>query len=120
MSEIYSGIGVEIFRAASAIYQAHYVERCGRILIVNSPWWMSAAWKLAKTFVHPNTQAKIEVMGSSYQAEMREFIDENQIPELYGGSSPYPPGESEEEKKIEKWVNYVNTLPGLSRKASWM
>jgi hypothetical protein len=23
---------------------------------VNSPWWIQTAWKVAKTFVHPNTQ----------------------------------------------------------------
>ena len=27
LGELYSGIGAEIFKAASAIYQAHYVER---------------------------------------------------------------------------------------------
>ncbi len=81
---------------------------------------MSTAWKLAKKFIHPNTQAKVKMLSTSFQAEMREFIAEDQIPRVYGGSSPHPPGQSEEEKKIERWVNYINSLPHKSRRASWM
>jgi hypothetical protein len=59
--------------------------------------YFTAIWALLQPFIDPVTCQKIRILGSNYLEELREVIDESQIPVEYGGTYeairwywPYP------------------------------
>ncbi len=65
-----------------------YPETLGKMLIINAPYVINIAWNIIKGWLDPRTQNKIEIIGSgeTSMAKLREFIDEDQIPKMYGGT----------------------------------
>jgi hypothetical protein len=71
----------------------HYPERLGTMIIINAPTALAFAWGVVQGFLDPVTKAKVRIIGSN-QADwlpiLLEYIDQNEIPEQYGGFSPDP------------------------------
>jgi len=86
----FGGEKLEIFKSVSKIYQSHYVERSGTICIINTGMWFRMAWKIVSPFLHPNTRAKIKILGTDYQATLDEVIGNKNLPPEYGGPSTNP------------------------------
>jgi len=66
------------------ILQNYYPDSMGQCLILNSPWLFSGCWLILKRWIDPVSQQKIRFVS---QQELLEFIEKDQIPTLYGGTS---------------------------------
>ncbi len=76
-------------KGASAVVQAHYVERCARIYVVNIPAWFAKVWVLVKPLVHQRTLEKVKIFRHVEQLveEMKNDVDPQFIPVEYGGEA---------------------------------
>jgi CRAL/TRIO domain len=87
------GIGVRQFwdvknfvGEASKIGQDRYPETMGKFYVINAPWGFAAIWNVVKGWLDPVTQAKIKILGSSYQKDLLGSIDADSLPSDLGGS----------------------------------
>ncbi|WOO82131.1 CRAL-TRIO domain-containing protein [Vanrija pseudolonga] len=62
------------------ILQHHYVERLGRGLVINMPWWINAFFSGIQPFMDPITRDKIR-----FNPTLTELIDPQQLDLEYGG-----------------------------------
>lgn len=54
------------------IQQNHYVERSGKIFIVNAPWAFSLVWNAVSPWINEHTRKKIKLLGSDYVGELKK------------------------------------------------
>jgi len=98
-----SGDVLRYLQKAGVINADNYPHSTARALVVNSPFWLSSAFNSIKSILPKNTQA--DLLSTSNQLEgMRKYIDDDQIPKEFGGSSPYALGEHPFEKQLEELV----------------
>jgi hypothetical protein len=76
----------------STIAQNYYPEMLGKMYIINAPYLFSTVWSLVKVMLHPVTQRKIAIVGSSYLPALQETIPLENIPDFLGGSCSCPGG----------------------------
>jgi hypothetical protein len=101
---ILSGDVLRYLQQAGKINSSHYPSSTRMALLVNSPFWLSGAFGKFKFLLPENTQA--DILSSSSQLEgMRKYIDDDQIPKEFGGSSPYALGEHPFEKELQRIVD---------------
>lgn len=55
------------------------------MFIINAPFLFTATWSLVKPLLDEVTVSKINILGSSYKAKLLEFIDEENLPVMFGG-----------------------------------
>ena len=77
---------------ASKIGQDYYPEIMGQLLIVDSPWVFSGVYAVVKGFLDPKTRKKIQIVGSKYQKQLLELVDEDKLPKFLGGACECPEG----------------------------
>jgi hypothetical protein len=101
---------IKFIKAASAFCGQHYPERGGHIYIVNVPMWFSGVWKLIKVFLDPVTLAKIHIVrgADKIRTELLMHIDEDQLPQEYGGKSTLALGSAPEENILRELVTKLN------------
>jgi len=100
---ILSGDVLRYLQQAGKVNVGHYPNSTTRVLLVNTPFWISSAFGTIKSILPENTQA--DILSSSNQLEgMRKFIDDDQIPKEFGGSSQYKLGEHPFEKELQSIV----------------
>lgn len=63
-----------------SILQNHYVERLGRGVMMNPPWYLNAFWAAISPFLDPVTKSKV-----IWNPPLREFVHPRQLPTYYGG-----------------------------------
>jgi hypothetical protein len=65
----------------------HYPERLGKLIIINAPYVLSFAWKIISSFLDEVQKSKIKICASQSEwfPELLQLMDEDQIPEQYGG-----------------------------------
>lgn len=95
----------KIVQIVSGIAQNYYPETLGRMFLINAPMLFTAIWAVVKGMLDENTVAKISVLGSSYQKQLLEYIDPENLPDFLGGESKCPPGVKWEESDIGPWNN---------------
>ncbi|SNX86444.1 related to PDR16 - protein involved in lipid biosynthesis and multidrug resistance / PHO13 -4-nitrophenylphosphatase [Melanopsichium pennsylvanicum] len=72
-------------RAVANILQNHYVERLGRALVVNVPWFINAFFTAITPFLDPVTKDK-----TRFNANLVDFVPKEQLDaELAGGRYNY-------------------------------
>ena len=89
-----SGAGVTtIDRTLIAMYHsfgdiclAMYPETLVKIACVNVPWALRWVITMTKSFVDEKTRDKYIVCGEDYQEQLREHIEDDQLPDFLGGS----------------------------------
>lgn len=104
-----------IVKDQSAIDSLCFPETMNKMYIVNGPSFFSATWKLIKSWIDARTASKVEVISSrkTWEAKLREIIDEDQLPSDYGGKAPDTVTSIEKEnysgkvKKVHTEVIYV-------------
>jgi len=66
-----------------------FPENIYKIFIVNTGWSFRAIWTVVSAFIHSATRAKIQILGgqSKFLPALREQINDDQIPKMYGGSN---------------------------------
>jgi hypothetical protein len=72
-----------------AIDNICYPEILGKMLVINAPWLVHGLWTLVKGWIHPVTQAKIEILppGPETINKLLEYIDADKLPAAYNGNS---------------------------------
>lgn len=98
-----SGDVLSYLKSAGDINSSHYPLSLKRAFVINSPFWLAGAWKSIKGILPDSVQVDI-LSSHSYLAALREFIDDDQIPREYGGSSPFKLGEHPFELELHKLV----------------
>ena len=64
---------------------SYYPECLGKILVVNSGYVFSGIWRCISPLLPKETVAKISILGSSYQSEVMQLIDKENLPVFLGG-----------------------------------
>jgi hypothetical protein len=57
----------------------------GQTFIVNAPFLFSGVWAIVKGFIDEKTRKKITIKGGSYQKDLLEIVDEENLPDFLGG-----------------------------------
>lgn len=97
------------FRAASALCQQHYPERCAKTFLINCTRTFSFIWRMIKPFIDPITLSKIQVLGYDYQQTLLQELGPQNVPRMFGGTcNTCEHGDcrrnSREEKRMRRWV----------------
>ncbi|XP_052182185.1 sec14 cytosolic factor-like isoform X2 [Diospyros lotus] len=72
--------------------QNYYPERLGKLFLVHVPYIFMAAWKIVYPFIDNNIKKTIRfVENKKLKSTLMEEIDEDQLPEIYGGKLPLIP-----------------------------
>ncbi|KAL8230462.1 hypothetical protein R6Q57_000240 [Mikania cordata] len=83
----YSCSDIHGYLAALSILQDYYPERLGKMFILHVPYVFMAAWKMVYPFIDEKTKEKIVfVENKQLKSTLLKDIDENQLPEIYGGN----------------------------------
>ena len=72
----------------------HYPEAVAKISSCGNGMFALGIWKLIAPFVPKHTVSKIQVLGKNYKKDLLVDIEENNIPEYFGGD-PTAPASSE-------------------------
>jgi len=103
---------VDFVKRASGLSSQHYPERAGAVYVINVPAWFKMIWNVVKPWVDEATLKKISILRD--KAEIRRAMEEriplHNIPQEYGGKSPYPLGKSPEEVEFAALVEHNNRL----------
>ncbi|TXT15513.1 hypothetical protein VHUM_00016 [Vanrija humicola] len=81
------------------VLQNHYVERLGRALLVNVPWFFSAFYTAVSPFIDPVSRDKIR-----FNPAILELIDADQLESDYGGSVNFVYDHGVYWKQLTEWV----------------
>lgn len=88
----YKNVNLRGTIAAVQTLQDFYPERLGKVYLINRPYIFWAAWKIVSPFIDKVTRQKIVFTDDKYVKEtLLKDIDENQLPEIYGGKLPLVP-----------------------------
>jgi len=98
-----SGDVVKYLKAAGDINSAHYPLSMKRAFLVNSPFWLAGAWSGIKGILPDSVQVDIR-SETNYYDSLCKYIDPDQIPPEYGGSSPYSLGQHPYELGMAEFV----------------
>jgi len=92
-----------LMREQSDYLQNYYPERLGVNFVVNAPWYVNSVWKIISRWIDERTRKKIHFLGKNYKEALLELIEEEDLPEAYGGKYHRPPPE------INMWTKEENT-----------
>ncbi|KAH7653709.1 Phosphatidylinositol transfer protein SEC14 and related proteins protein [Dioscorea alata] len=88
----YSNCDIRAYLAALDILQNNYPERLGKVYLVHVPYLFMKAYKIIYPFIDKRTREKIVfVEDKNLKETLLEDIDEDQLPEIYGGKAPLVP-----------------------------
>jgi len=103
----FSGDVLRYLKQAGDVNSSHYPMSMQRAWVVNAPFWIAGAFGTIKAVLPDSVQ--VDLLSSKNQTDrLREYIDDDQIPPEYGGSSLYALGEHPYEKKLIELVNHIN------------
>lgn len=106
-----SGVGIttltkdvlDCLRTTGDILSNHYPERVTRICVVNVPFFVGGLWRILASVLPASLQDRIELSANPAQ-DLLKYIAPEELPAQYGGTSPLPLGESEEEVALREMV----------------
>lgn len=99
----------------------HYPARGHKLFIINCPMWFSQVWTWIKPMLNSAIEEKLKILtsGKKQVQALLEIIDEDHLPEAYGGKETTPFGESKYDKEIRAWVVSVLEKQGVEMD-SWV
>ncbi|KAM4562062.1 motile sperm domain-containing protein 2 [Fundulus diaphanus] len=87
-----SNIDMDFVKYVVNCFKVYYPKFLSKMIIVDMPWIMNAAWKIVKSWLGPEAIAKLKFAS---KAEVQTFIDPEYLPPHLGGTDPfkytYPP-----------------------------
>jgi len=90
-------------KQAGEVNKAHYPLCTKRAFIVKASYFLAGAWTTLKGILPDTVQVDL-LSESKYLNALREFIDDDQIPPEYGGTSPYRLGQHPYEISLRQLV----------------
>lgn len=91
-------------------------ETIYKMYMVNTNWFFKAAWAVVKSFVHPATREKIQIVGSDYVKHLTVDVAIEQIPKEFNGKgSSCKWGETTFDEAVVE--QFPDLLKGLDQKA---
>lgn len=90
-------------KQAGEVNKSHYPLCTKRAILVNSSFWLAGAWSTVKGLVPDSIQVDVASASQCCQV-LCKYIDEDQIPPEYGGSSPHRLGEHPYESRLRQLV----------------
>lgn len=78
--------GIQYVQKMFQLDEKYYPERLAHLYMINAPWFFSAIYSLITPFIDPITASKIRILGGNYLEELREHIDDSEIPVEMGGT----------------------------------
>lgn len=67
----------------TAMFESHYPESLGIVMVHNAPWIFSTVWKIIRGWLDPVVASKIHFTKGT--DELKQFIDLDHIPKYLGG-----------------------------------
>lgn len=64
-------------------------ENSYKNIVVNTPMLARTAYSVGKYMLDEGMRAKMSINGSDQEKKLKEVIDEEWIPDVYGGKSPF-------------------------------
>lgn len=92
--------GVMLFNSITAFYEDNFPEVMKIILLIKAPKIFPVAYALVKPFLNEVTRNKVKILGGDWKTELLEYIDEDNLPEYYGGKCRDPDGNPKCKTKI--------------------
>lgn len=86
MSHMYTP-GIDLFKKIIAMDQNNYPDTLKAYYVINAPSLVSVGWSMIKPLLDARTRNKVKIMGGDYKDALLEVIDEENLPEEYGGKS---------------------------------
>ena len=80
-------MALRVFKRTVVVDEACYPERLETLFMINAPFTFSVLWAMVKPWIDPVTVSKFQILGSNYQAALKERIAEEHIPVEYGGTA---------------------------------
>eukprot|EP00249_Psilotum_nudum_P036820 c8821_g1_i1 orf=670-1428(+) len=88
----YSCMDIRGFLAMLELMQDHYPDRLGKMILIHVPLLFWGAWKISYPFFNELTRQKILfVDDQNLKSALLKEIDEDQLPDIYGGVLPLVP-----------------------------
>ena len=89
---LFSSAAREYLRGLADMDSAHYPERLGAVVIVNSPLLLSTAWAVIRVWLDDRTTKKVRMLRGpdDYEPVLRELIGDDQLLKEYGGKLDVP------------------------------
>uniref|UniRef100_A0A7N8XK16 Motile sperm domain containing 2 n=1 Tax=Mastacembelus armatus TaxID=205130 RepID=A0A7N8XK16_9TELE len=87
-----SNIDMDFVNYVINCFKVYYPKFLSKMIIVDMPWIMNAAWRIVKSWLGPEAISKLKFAS---KAEVQTFIDPEYLPPYLGGTDPfkysYPP-----------------------------
>ncbi|XP_077392044.1 motile sperm domain-containing protein 2 isoform X1 [Festucalex cinctus] len=87
-----TNIDMDFVKYVINCFKVYYPKLLSKMIIVEMPWIMNAAWKIVKTWLGPEAISKLKFASRS---ELQSYIDPEYLPPHMGGMDPfkysYPP-----------------------------
>ncbi|KAI0343384.1 CRAL/TRIO domain-containing protein [Trametopsis cervina] len=113
-----------LVRDTLKLTQDYLPETLGTLAVINAPYGFSTIWNAVKAWLSKETQEKVYIFGSDYQAFLLELVDPENLPKSLGGkctceenggcemsyAGPWMEGRTE---RREKWLKGERERPGL-------
>ncbi|XP_067341338.1 SEC14-like protein 2 isoform X2 [Channa argus] len=98
---------IEIYGEILTMFEDNYPEGLKRVFLIKAPKIFPMAYNLIKHFLCEETRRKIIVLGSNWQEVLRQHIDPEQLPVVYGGALT----DSDGDPRCRTMINYGGTVP---------
>ncbi|XP_037340238.2 SEC14-like protein 2 isoform X2 [Pungitius pungitius] len=98
---------IETYGEILTMFEENYPEGLKRVFLIKAPKMLPMAYNLIKHFLCEETRRKILFLGSNWQEVLRNHIDPDQLPVVYGGTLTDPDGDP----RCRTMIKYGGTIP---------
>ncbi|KAL7454014.1 hypothetical protein ACHAWC_005644 [Mediolabrus comicus] len=99
-----TGDVMSYLKQAGDINSAHYPGSMRRAICCKAPFWLGSMWQVLKGILPASVKADLLSGTQTMNGGLKQYIDEEQIPVEYGGTSPFKLGEHPFEIGLRKLV----------------
>jgi len=84
------GDTLEYIKKSVQVIQAHYVDRCLKMYIINAPFYFNMLWQVVSPLLNETTRNKVTIVSTSQReitSNLTNYIDTDQLPFEYSGGN---------------------------------
>ncbi|XP_070759972.1 SEC14-like protein 2 isoform X2 [Enoplosus armatus] len=98
---------IETYGEILQMFEDNYPEGLKRLFVIKAPKLFPVAYNLVKHFLSENTRQKIYILAANWQEVLLKYIDEEELPAIYGGKLTDPDGDP----RCRTRINHVGPVP---------